>query len=305
MKLFACMCNQPQRLSAALAPVRATLVAQPPVSRWGLGYIQGGDVLLVRTPKSSTTPVDLAAPLAEIATDCAIAQAVDDDARTAAPTTRRRSDTGAGCSRRPARRISMRDRAAPARARPRVPAPQPQGPHARRARVPRVPLDAARRGQHRRSEPADRRHAPRARGDAPAGRRRSSRRLEIGDRAALGNVALTNGRSMVVARLDEPLRLRRLDGHQRRASERDRLVPRRAARVGWRWRSQAKASRTCRNSTRCWSAATSRSGSPTSSRRALPRRSSRIRPDSSVGTGRVRDVSQCQSGELKAVRPEH
>jgi glutamine amidotransferase len=80
MKLFACMCNQPQRLAAALAPVRATLVAQPPVSRWGLGYIQGGDVLLVRTPKSSTTPVDLAGPLAEIATDCAIAQAVRDTA---------------------------------------------------------------------------------------------------------------------------------------------------------------------------------------------------------------------------------
>jgi hypothetical protein len=79
MKLFACMCNQPQRLAAALAPVRATLVAQPPVSRWGLGYIQGGDVLLVRTPKASTVPVDLAAPLDDIATDCAIAQAVRDD----------------------------------------------------------------------------------------------------------------------------------------------------------------------------------------------------------------------------------
>jgi len=53
MKLFACMCNQPQRLWAALAPVRAALVAHPPVSRWGMAYSQGGDVLLVRTPKSS------------------------------------------------------------------------------------------------------------------------------------------------------------------------------------------------------------------------------------------------------------
>lgn len=78
MKLFACMCNQPQRLAAALAPVRAALVAEPPISRWGLGYIQGGDVLLVRTPKSSATAVDLAGPLSEIATDCAIAQAVND-----------------------------------------------------------------------------------------------------------------------------------------------------------------------------------------------------------------------------------
>jgi hypothetical protein len=79
MKLFACMCNQPQRLWAALAPVRAVLVAQPPVSRWGLGYSQSGDVLLVRTPKSSAKPVDLAGPLAEIPTDCAIGQAVTDE----------------------------------------------------------------------------------------------------------------------------------------------------------------------------------------------------------------------------------
>src|SRR5205814_882896 len=40
---------------------------------------QGGDVLLVRTPKSSTKPVELIAPLAEIPTDCAIGQAVVDD----------------------------------------------------------------------------------------------------------------------------------------------------------------------------------------------------------------------------------
>lgn len=79
MKLFACMCNQPQRLWAALAPVRAVLSVQPPVSRWGLAYSQGGDVLLVRTPKSSAKPVELIAPLAEIPTDCAIGQAVLDD----------------------------------------------------------------------------------------------------------------------------------------------------------------------------------------------------------------------------------
>lgn len=78
MKLFACMCNQPKRLGAALAPVRAVLLAQPPVSRWGLGYSQSGDVLLVRTPRSSDKPIDLAGPLAEIPTDCAIAQAVRD-----------------------------------------------------------------------------------------------------------------------------------------------------------------------------------------------------------------------------------
>ena len=79
MKLFATMCNQPQRLNAALAPVRGALIAPAPVSRWGFGYTSGGDILLVRTPKSSHRPIDLAGPLAEIATDCAIAIAVRDD----------------------------------------------------------------------------------------------------------------------------------------------------------------------------------------------------------------------------------
>src|SRR3569623_409692 len=79
MKLFACMCNQPKRLWTALAPVRPVLSAAPPVTRWGLGYGQGGDALLARTPKSSAKAVDLAAPLAEIPTDCAIGQAMDDE----------------------------------------------------------------------------------------------------------------------------------------------------------------------------------------------------------------------------------
>lgn len=79
MKLFACMCNQPQRLWAALAPVRATLLAAPPVTRWGMAYSHGGDVLLVRNPKSSAKPVELAGPLAEIQSDCVIAQAVGAD----------------------------------------------------------------------------------------------------------------------------------------------------------------------------------------------------------------------------------
>ena len=95
MKLFACMCNQPLRLSAALAPVRAALVAQPPVSRWGFGYIQGGDVLLVRTPKGSGAPIDLAAPLGDIATDCAIAQAVSDTRFAGTDKTRSRSGEAA------------------------------------------------------------------------------------------------------------------------------------------------------------------------------------------------------------------
>jgi predicted glutamine amidotransferase len=78
MRLFACVCTHPQRLAEAVAPVRATLVAAPPVSRWGLGYVQGGEVLLVRTPRPSKTPVDLYDALAKISSDCVIGHAVSD-----------------------------------------------------------------------------------------------------------------------------------------------------------------------------------------------------------------------------------
>ncbi len=77
MKLFAVMCNQPERLRLALAPIRAHLKAPGAVSRWGLAYDHGGDVLLIRTPKAGHD-VDLASPLETISTDCVIAQAVND-----------------------------------------------------------------------------------------------------------------------------------------------------------------------------------------------------------------------------------
>ena len=127
MKLFACMCNQPQAAIGRLAPVRPVLLARPAGSALGLGYIQGGDVLLVRTPKSEAPrPVDSRAPLAEIATDCAIGQAVDDErfggTDNTPPFRFRRwmfahAGTPASTGRPPA-----------CRARSRVPAPQHQGP---------------------------------------------------------------------------------------------------------------------------------------------------------------------------------
>jgi predicted glutamine amidotransferase len=83
MKLFAVMCNQPQRLGAALAPVRAHLRVAGEVTRWGLAYDHGGEVLLVRTPKPASG-VDLASPLDGLASDCVIAQAVRDP-RTPSP----------------------------------------------------------------------------------------------------------------------------------------------------------------------------------------------------------------------------
>jgi hypothetical protein len=221
MKLFACMCNQPQRLTTALAPVRATLFAAPPVSRWGLGYAQGGDVLLVRTPKASEKPVDLAAPLADIATDCAIAIAVRDDTMRGTdntppfrfrrwmfaqsgqleldhPSAARSGDAGPCDSVAPRLldhvpeylRRNIKGRTASelvfhlflamlhdegAVDEPNVPPPA-----TRRALAATLKLVAAEQ----------------ARAGVAA--------------TPLGNIALSNGRSMVLARLDEPLRLRRL-----------------------------------------------------------------------------------------------
>ncbi|MDB4964101.1 MAG: hypothetical protein JWP01_4100 [Myxococcales bacterium] len=210
MKLFACMCNQPQRLPAALAPVRSALVAQPPVSRWGLGYIQGGDVLLVRTPKATTTPVDLSAPLSELKSDCAIAQAV-------------REDGYAGTDNTPPfrfRRWMFAQTGAPklediaARLLEHVPE------YLRRNMKGRTPAElifhlflAMLHDEGNIDDPnlptSSQRRA------LAATLRLVSSELERagkvgGASAHLGNVALTNGRSMVLAHLSEPLRLRRL-----------------------------------------------------------------------------------------------
>ncbi len=211
MKLFACMCNQPKRLWSALAPVRSVLVAEPPVSRWGLGYTQGGDVLLVRTPKSSDKAVDLASPLAEIPTDCAIAQAVRDE-----------SD----------RPLAGTDNTPPFRFRRWMFAQTGHLVGEVEAIVPRllehVP-EYLRRNIKGRSPgelvfhvflamlhdegSVDDPNLP-----VQATRRALAATLKLvavelekaGLTGRLGNVALSNGRSMVLARQDEPLRLRRL-----------------------------------------------------------------------------------------------
>ena len=228
MKLFACICNQPQRLPIALAPVRAALIAQPPVSRWGLGYVQGGDVLLVRTPKASAVPVDLAGPLtAEIKTDCVIAQAVRDD--------------GLG--------LGGTDNTPPFRFRRWMYAQSGLDSQLFSGAVGAAPTDGAAAGIEE-VVPRLLEHIPEylrrnLKGRTPAelifhvflamlhdegniddanlppaaSRRALAATLKLVSAelaragkpvAALGNVALTNGRSMVVAHLDEPLRLRRL-----------------------------------------------------------------------------------------------
>jgi len=215
MKLFACMCNQPQRLPAALAPVRSALVAKPPVSRWGLGYVQGGDVLLVRTPKASAVPVDLAAPLAELRSDCAIAQAVGED------TTILTSTAGT-------------DNTPPFRFRrwlfAQTGTPHLDGVTARI--LEHIPEYLRRNIKGRTSAELifhlflamlhDEGNLDDANLPPSAQRRALAATLRLVDteleraglsgeeRPRLGNVALTNGRSMVLAHLREPLRLRRL-----------------------------------------------------------------------------------------------
>lgn len=213
MKLFACICNQPQRLSLALAPVRAALMAQPPVSRWGLGYIQGGDVLLVRTPKASATAVDLAGPLtADIKTDCAIAQAMRDEAAAVGgpdntpPFRFRRwmyAQTGLEGQ-------LLADEIAP-RLLEHIPE------YLRRNLKGRTPgeliFHVFLAMLHDEGGIDDPNLPP------PVTRRALAATLRLvtaelaragKSSAVLGNVALTNGRSMVVAHLHEPLRLRRL-----------------------------------------------------------------------------------------------
>ncbi len=57
-RLFGCICNQPERLNAALEPARERLIANAPIARWGLGYIHSGQVLLRLHPRTAETDVD-------------------------------------------------------------------------------------------------------------------------------------------------------------------------------------------------------------------------------------------------------
>jgi glutamine amidotransferase len=77
-RLFGCICNQPQRIGEVLEPVRSVLVAKPPVARWGLGYVQSNQVLLSLHPRATETPVDFFAALAGIKSDYVIGAISED-----------------------------------------------------------------------------------------------------------------------------------------------------------------------------------------------------------------------------------
>ena len=78
-RLFGCICNQPQRLDEALESVRTVLVARAPVSRWGLGYVHSGEVLLTLHPRQASSEVDFYALLAGLNSDYMIGWAGAED----------------------------------------------------------------------------------------------------------------------------------------------------------------------------------------------------------------------------------
>jgi len=77
-RLFGIVCNEPKRLREAIEPVRETLVAPGPQQGWGLGYVHGGEVLLKRHPRP-TQDVDFYRALESIASDYIIMHATPDD----------------------------------------------------------------------------------------------------------------------------------------------------------------------------------------------------------------------------------
>jgi len=75
--LFTCVCNQPERLLSAIEPVREVLLTRD-VTRWGLSYVQAGEVLLSRHPKAVEGPFDFFEVLGSLASDYVIGVASDE-----------------------------------------------------------------------------------------------------------------------------------------------------------------------------------------------------------------------------------
>ncbi len=75
-RLFAYMGNDQDRVKCALYPARKLLVAdgaaEATFDAWGLGFYQGGEVLLQRRPKPPTDPVDFYALVKDLRTDVII-----------------------------------------------------------------------------------------------------------------------------------------------------------------------------------------------------------------------------------------
>ncbi|ACY16057.1 class II glutamine amidotransferase [Haliangium ochraceum] len=74
-RLLGILCNDAERLATALEPVRELLRAEPPIASWGMGYAQGGEVLLSQNPRPSDEPVDFGHAVSTLRTDCALLHA--------------------------------------------------------------------------------------------------------------------------------------------------------------------------------------------------------------------------------------
>ena len=83
--LVAYVGNEPERMECALVPARAALYSQLPPGAgngWGLGFVQGGDVLLQKRPRSEGAEVDFFSLARDLHADALIARGgLDEDAR--------------------------------------------------------------------------------------------------------------------------------------------------------------------------------------------------------------------------------
>jgi predicted glutamine amidotransferase len=85
--LVAYLGNEPDRLECALLPARAALYSQTPLqpNGWGLGFIQGGEVLLQKRPRSEGTEVDFFNLARDLHANALIARGgLEEDARVSA-----------------------------------------------------------------------------------------------------------------------------------------------------------------------------------------------------------------------------
>jgi hypothetical protein len=85
--LVAYIGNEPERLECALVPARAALYSNTPAAGngWGLGFVQGGDVLLQKRPRSEGAEVDFFSLARELHADALIARGgLDEDGRSSA-----------------------------------------------------------------------------------------------------------------------------------------------------------------------------------------------------------------------------
>jgi glutamine amidotransferase len=85
--LVAYVGNDPEHLECALFPARAALASRTPSQPhgWGLGFVQGGDVLLQKRPRSESNEVDFFSLARDLRADALVARGgFDEDARISA-----------------------------------------------------------------------------------------------------------------------------------------------------------------------------------------------------------------------------